>query len=378
MPAAMAGNDARVSVLTCSPGDEAYSLFGHTALRYASEQRNVDVVFNYGYFDFDSPNFAWRFVLGETDYMVGCVGFRQFLSEYAARGSAVVEQVLNLTDEQKEWLFAVLVENCSPENRVYRYNYFYNNCTTKVRDKILEVLGISDFVYGDTVTENCFRNELGRFTGQHPWYAFGIDLILGPGVDEPASRAALQFIPGNFSNDLDKAFVTGDSGMVPVVAERSVLLEEKKDAAAAKSHFTPMNVSLLLLVATFVVMLCELRKKKSYWWYDVLLMLVQGVAGLLILFMVLFSQHPAVDANYLLLLLNPLALAIMPLLVLRIRKKRSLKIAWLQVAFVALFLLSAIFGLQSYPVPIFFCAIALLVRSLFHIYRERICELDMF
>jgi chromate transport protein ChrA len=124
-------------------------------------------------------------------------------------------------------------------------------------------------------------------------------------------------------------------------------------------------------------MLCELRKRKTYWGVDLVLMSLQGLPGLLLLFMALFSQHPAVDCNWLVLLLNPLALVLMPMMVSRIRKHKSMKIAWVQVAFVALFLLTAMFGFQVYPTPIYFCAMALLARALFHLYKDKICELNI-
>lgn len=379
LPFQLRAGGARVSVLTCSPGDEAYSLFGHTALRYCDESSATDLVFNYGYFDFGSPNFIWRFILGETDYMVGAVPFRIFLIEYKTRGAEVVEQVLNLTEEQKALLIERLVANCEPENRVYRYNYFYNNCTTKVRDMVASVLGGDSLHYSlagfkEGIT---FRDEIERLTSPHPWYKFGILLLLGSDIDKPTTRQLLQFIPANYSKDLDSATIELAGGeTVPMVLERNILLE-KVETPVPHSNLTPFNLSLLLLLLTFVVMLCELRSKKCFWVYDVLLMLLQGLCGLLLLFMATFSQHPAVGANWLLLLLNPLALLVMPVLVLAIRKKKPLKIAWVQVVFVLLFIVSGIFSLQVYPAPIYFCAIALFVRSLFHIYKERICDLNI-
>ena len=149
-------------------------------------------------------------------------------------------------------------------------------------------------------------------------------------------------------------------------------------AVTAHSNITPFNVALLLLLATFIIMSCEVRKKKTFWGFDILLMTIQGLAGCLLLFMALFSQHPAVGNNWLLLLLNPLALVLMPVYVCRIRKHKSMKIAWIQVVMVAMFFVSAILQLQVYPLPIYFCAAALLVRSLFLIYKENICELSRF
>lgn len=378
-----------VSVLTCSPGDEAYALYGHTALRYRDASRDIDVVFNYGCFDFSSPNFAWRFVLGQTDYMVGCIDYDRFLPEYALRGSGVVEQVIELSDEEARELFKQLLVNIKPENRVYRYRFLDNNCTTKVRDKLLETLEANGRVmYTDSFEGDgnigpeapiakTYRDALEFPAERHPWYVFGINLLLGAGVDEPLTRATAQFLPLNFMGSLDRMYLlSADNTKRGVVRETNILLQEQKKSVVP-NNFTPFNVSMLLLLATFVVMLCELRRHRTFWGFDVLLMMSQGLAGALLLFMALFSEHPAVDVNWLIVLLNPLALVLLPLYVSRIRKHKPMTIAWVQVAFVVLFLLTALFGLQVYPTPIYFCAAALLVRSMFHIYKDNICDLNI-
>lgn len=372
--------EMKISVLTCSPGDEIYALYGHTALRCRDISTGVDEVFNYGLFDFDTPNFAWRFVLGETDYMVGCTHYRYFVQEYEARGSGITEQVLDLTQEEALAFYEILVKNTLPGNRVYRYRYLDNNCTSKARDKILEALKSSGTVVykGEPAKEVTYREALNVPAEGNPWYAFGINLLLGADVDNTPSREAMQFLPINFMNDLDGAYIVAFDGAArKLVAEKNILLKEKEKKTATRNNFTPFNASLLLLLGTFIAMLCELRKRKTFWGVDVALMSLQGMGGLLLLFMALFSQHPAVDNNWVLLLLNPLAIILLPVMVYRIRKHKSMMIAWVQVAFVALFFLVAIFGLQVFPTPIYFYAVALLVRALFHIYKDEICELNI-
>ena len=370
----------KFSVMTCWPGNEAYSLYGHTGLRYCDEEKGLDIVFNYGYFDFDSPNFAWRFILGQTDYMVGAVDYDHFCQEYIQRGSPVVEQVLDLTPEQENELLDILVDNCSVMNRTYRYNYFYNNCTTKIRDKVEQV--VDSLSYEAPAQYATFRDALNAMLGSHPWFAFGINVLLGADIDRPVTARELQFIPQNYMNALDNCYIIDANGEKhPIVECKDVVVSENENNAtfnAVRSNFTPFNASILLLLATFVVMLCEVRKKKTFWGYDLLLMSVQGLAGALLLFMALFSQHPAVGNNWAIILLNPLALVLMPIIICRIRKQKSLSLAWVQVVFVVLFFLSAIFSLQVYPLPLYFCAVALLVRSLFLIYKENICELSRF
>lgn len=372
--------EVKVSVLTCSPGEEVYSLYGHTALRCLNTSTGEDLVFNYGLFDFNTPNFTWRFVLGETDYWVGCTYYSDFVREYELRGSGVVEQVLDLTDAEATTLFMLLRENINPKNRVYRYRYLDNNCTTKVRDIILEALkGNGTVIYkGNAEPAVSYREALNVPAEGNPWYAFGINLLLGADVDKTPSREAMQFLPGNFLKDLDSAYILGPDGTErKLVAEKNILLKESGKRSAARNNFTPFNASLLLLLGTFIVMLCELRSRKTYWGVDVALMLLQGLPGLLLLFMALFSQHPAVGNNWLLLLFNPLVLVLLPFVVCHIRRHKSMKIFRVQIALVAMFLLTAIFCLQIYPIPVYFFATALLVRALFHLYKDKICELNI-
>ena len=374
--AAMAAEHGRFCVLTCSPGDEAYSLFGHTGLRYCDKEKGMDIVFNYGYFDFDTPNFIWRFILGETDYMVGAVPYEAFEREYINRGSLVQGQWLELTREQEDALFEMLADNCRPENRVYRYNYFYNNCTTKIRDKVAAVVGNVSFEA--TTPSHTFREALNAMLAEHPWYAFGINILLGADIDRPATVHELQFIPDNFKESLRGAYVVeADSAKRQLVVWESATIPEEGASAGVRSNFTPFNASLLLLLFTLVIMLCEVRSRRTYCGFDVLLMLLQGASGLLLLFLALFSQHPAVGNNWLLLLLNPLALVVMPILVCNIRKHKRPYVAWVQVFFVVAFYASAVLGIQVYPSPLYFCAAALLARALFHLNKERICELSL-
>lgn len=200
---------------------------------------------------------------------------------------------------------------------------------------------------------------------------------MGSDVDDSATREELQFVPANLMNDFGKAYLVDASGnRVPLVKAVNLLVKEDRPPIA-HSNLTPFNVSLLLLVFTFIVQLCEIRKKKFFWGFDVLLMSLQGAAGCLLLFMALFSEHPAVGSNYAIIILNPLALFIMPAMIYRIIRYRSPALAWVQVAFAVLFLLTAIIALQSYPIPLYFCAVTILSRSLFLIYKERICELNI-
>lgn len=371
-------DETRMSLLTCSPGEEVYELFGHTALRYTDSKNNIDIVFNYGYFSFGAPNFVWRFILGETDYMAGAVDYNSFVEEYRHRGSGITEQVIPLDSLQKQQLLSALIENCRFENRVYRYNYFYNNCTTKIRDRILEQLSHSCSIsYANPLQAGTIREALAKYTAVQPWSEFGINLLLGADIDAPAPREVLQFLPHYLKNDFATAQITCENGTTNLVSEQNeLLLPQKREKSI--NHLTPFNSALLLLLFTMIIMLCEVRSHKTFWGYDILLMGTQGLAGVILLFMATCSQHPAVNNNYLLIWINPLPLLLIPLHIYCTIKHKNPGYMWIQVAMIVLFIASAPFVPQHYPAPIFIIATAILVRSIFHIYKKRICELSLY
>lgn len=362
----------QISILTCSPGEQVYELFGHTAIRVTDSERDLDLVFNYGLFSFNEPDFVWRFVLGETDYLLGATDYNSFVSVYAMRGSGITEQVLNLDSLQKQRVVDALLENIKPQNRKYRYNFLFNNCTTKARDVIFNA--VSQNVEYDKVSigdKMTFREIVHEHTENNPWYRFGMDLLLGAPADVKAGRAGAQFAPLILKEELSHAYTNEK----PLVLEEHELMQPQTKYTC-KSNLTAFNVAILFLFFTFVVMLCERRSKKTYLVWDFFTMGLQGVAGLLLLFMTLFSLHPTVNENWLLLSLNPLPLVLLPILVYRVRKRKSLTFMWIQTVMLSLFLLISPFLPQQFPTALYPCIIALIIRSLFHIYKNNICALD--
>jgi len=189
---------AEISLLTCSPSDEeAYTLYGHTAIRVrdphpaSDSMRPIDFVFNYGLFDFSKPHFIYRFARGETDYMLGGNDFEQFLAAYRARGSEVCEQTLALDSAERQRLLDALVENALPENRTYRYNFFFDNCATRPAAMIERAVNGS-IAYEERREVETFRDLINGCTRRHPWLTFGCDLVVGApaGPGGSADRAA--------------------------------------------------------------------------------------------------------------------------------------------------------------------------------------------
>ena len=197
-----------VSLLTCDPGPEVYELCGHEAIRIrradapmpaawlANPGAELDSVWNYGTFDFAQPNFIYRFVKGETDYMVSSYPTWMFLREYEMQGRKVTEQELRLSQAEAHDLLGMLRRNALPENRTYRYNYVKDNCATRITS-MLDKASARRIVYPDSINHGTFRRAMRAYHKDYPWYQFGIDLALGSGIDyrwRCATRAPLPIL----------------------------------------------------------------------------------------------------------------------------------------------------------------------------------------
>ena len=314
VPEAPIDSSVTISLVTCSPGQETYELYGHTALRVTSSQDSLGIVYNYGAFDFHSPHFVWRFVLGHCDYLLWAEPLQVFLYQYYVRGSWVKEQVLNLTPDEANRLADSLRTESLPENRVYRYNIFRNNCTTRARD-IIEGIIEGQVIYPVRSRRNTFRTILDQFTEGHPWSREGNDLLLGAEVDTLITERDEMFAPLYLMQYVDSAMIdAGRSRYRDLVREHRVLLEadaarQQAEADAQPSFpLTPTWLGWLLLVVGLCLAAFELKRKRICWPVDAVLMTLQGLAGLLLCFMALFSVHPGVASNWQVWVLNPLPL----------------------------------------------------------------------
>ena len=344
------GDSVRVSLLTCGSGTEIYNLFGHTAIRYRDAGRGIDYVFNYGMFCFDTPNFVLRFTLGQTDYMLGVEDAADFVRHYRRSNRDVHEQVLDMTAQEKARLYALLVENYRPENRTYRYNFFYDNCSTRPRDKIEAVVaGGIDYhaEMQEPVAGVSFRSMIHRYTEHNRWSQFGIDMLLGSQADEPITRRQMMFIPfcleESFRHATRRDAGTGQD--VPLVTGELTLntSDPSRDSATAADVLTPMRTALLIMAAVAAATIYGLRRRRSLWWMDAVLLGAAGTAGCILAFMALFSEHPAVGHNWLLWVFQPLHLLLLPWVAMKVRAMR--RSIYMTVLFVALTLFMLFWGL---------------------------------
>ncbi|MDR3309712.1 MAG: DUF4105 domain-containing protein [Tannerella sp.] len=314
------GEQAEVSLLTCSPSDEdVYTLYGHTAIRVRDPEMQLDVVFNYGIFDFSKPNFIYRFAKGETDYMLRACDFNDFFVEYAMRGSEVCEQVLNLHADEKDALLQALILNERPENRVYRYSFFFDNCATR------PAIMIENNIDGDVTCllkpdNKTFRDVINCCTREHPWVTFGCDLVLGLPTDRVMSRRESFFLPEKLREEFANAVIirrnkTSYAGFnadasEPLVAETGILSEGTGRSATDCSDLTPspLTSAILLFLIMSIVTVMEWRRKTYFPVVDALLFIPAGLAGCILFFLSFISVHQSIYPNISLLWLHPLHL----------------------------------------------------------------------
>ena len=361
------------SLLTCSPGTEIYSLFGHTAIRYQNYTQNKDIVFNYGMFSFSSPNFIYRFVKGETDYQLGVNDFRSFEAEYMFRGSSVYQQILNLTYEEKLKLQNLLFTNYLPQNRVYRYNYFYDNCTTRARDQIEKCID-GDVEYPTSVPDKTFRGIIHEFTKGFDWEEFGIDLCLGAGADKPIGIRQQMFSPFYMRSFAESAFIKDENGNTrPLVLKEEVIVDaDTVDADESSFQFSPIACATFFLFLNVVIAFVQIVRKKIYWFWDLILYLSQGLAGCIIAFLFFFSIHPTVDSNWLILLFNPIPLFYLPFIVYNDIKRKKDKWHVINSVYLTLFILILPLIPQEINLSVLLLALGLLFNAVSHqiVYRK--------
>ena len=305
-------DSVEISLLTCEPHDEVYSLYGHTAIRVTDKSRNMDIAVNFGLFDQSASMFALRFVFGLTDYRMGIINMSSFLEEYSYYGSGVRQQRINMTPAEKEHFLSLLAETAKPENVVYRYNFLYNNCTTRARDLILGAVNgtVNYKSKGLQVGERSFRDLVHEKVSTHRWSAVGNDLLLGVMADCNTSFGEREFLPQVLMTDFDNASIKRTDGTTtPLVSNAEWLLPSTHPTVICSEPgfpLTPTQCAWLFLAIVIVVkMILYLKKETVLPWFDYGVACLYATVGLVLLCMV-FSEHPTVRLNLQILVFNPL------------------------------------------------------------------------
>ncbi|MDY0153290.1 MAG: DUF4105 domain-containing protein [Prevotella sp.] len=353
-------NDSiQISLLTCGPGEEVYSLYGHTAIRFHDLKNNQDLVINYGMFSFSQRFFIIRFVFGLTDYEMGIMPFDAFMEEYESEGRWVKEQVLNIPLQDKMKIAMAIENNYLPENKTYRYNYFYDNCTTRARDILIKNISENVEVKDNQSVKSSYRKEIHKWNTNHCWARWGNDLLLGVNADRSIDRKEQQFLPDNLSKDWKTATIKYTDGKVyPFISQEHYLIGKTlstKDSAQNSNIFNPYT---LIGAIILVILLASWKKTSHPLPYKIVMFcvwLTTGLCGIIITAMI-FSQHPTVSLNFQILLLNPLNLGMLIPALARNKKYNLIILTCL-----ILFMLGGI--IQSYAVGLEYLAFILLIVS---------------
>lgn len=352
-----------ISLLTCGPRSAVYSLYGHTAIRYEDKNAGLDLAINYGVFSFDKPFFVLRFVFGLTDYEMGIIDFKSFLMEYESSGCGVRQQTLNFTPQEKIAIAQAIQENYEPQNRVYRYNFFYDNCTTRARDILLRNVN-GKISYGKNVERQypSYREQIHDYNENHRWARFGNDLLLGVKADAPTTFAEHQFLPQHLESDFDNAYIISkDGSRRKLVANSSWALPPHSAQENTGCMPTPKAVMLTIALLVVAATLAERTLKRNWWLIDAALMTITGLCGLILLAMI-FSEHPTVSLNLQILLFNPLNIFMLYSTIKSCRKGQT---HWWMKTWTLLIIVFLIGGfIQSYAEGIVFLALSLLFRNI--------------
>jgi hypothetical protein len=360
-------NEIAVSWLTCSPGEEVYALYGHTALRVRTEQ--FDVVYNYGVFNFNTPHFALKFALGHTDYELGAIPYYIFEKEYRSRGSYVVEQIINLTHEEKLRLLQLLAVNYLPQNRIYRYNYFYDNCTTRARDIVEKAIdGEVCYPHG---SGKSYRQIIHEHTQGHPWAQLGNDLCLGAKADVPVQVRQEMFAPLYFMGYAEQGSIVKDGKKRPLLCSTHEIIPPGVRKMEHDNVPSPAWVGGIYLVVALIICMLEWLRNRIFWEWDIFLSLLQGIGGCLVCFLFFFSTHPTVDSNWQILLLNPLPLFFLWWQYSSIKKRKKQYYHWVYGAILTLFVVFLPFIPQDFDSFVVLLALILLTRSYSRILWQR-------
>lgn len=293
----------RISVLTCAPGQELYSTFGHTAIRVVDSIQHTDIVYNYGTFDFSDPDFYSKFTRGKLDYFLSIASLPDFMYEYRSENRDVYEQVLALSEQSKKAIRQALNETLSGAARYYKYDFLYNNCTSRVRDIIMRYGGLEA---GQQLVPDgtSFRDMLHEYLdkGNQAWSKFGIDLVLGSPIDKKAGIAESMFLPDYLMKGIDSSIRSKDHNLL---GEKTLI----NRGTAQPEPFRDTPLLLFSAIAVIVGVLSLLKNKTAVQLsrvFDFVLFLSTGLIGCLLLFMWLGTDHSACAANYNLLWAMPL------------------------------------------------------------------------
>lgn len=290
---------AEISVITLGPDqNELVQAFGHNAIRVMDPAHGIDYAFNYGVFSFDQPNFYLNFARGHNYYHLGISLYPEFRDVYIYYHRFVHEQVLDLTQGQKQQVFDFLQRNAEPANREYLYDYFFNNCATKIRDVFAEVLrGELRFDSSFIKTDYTIRELMNSYLGPLPWGHLGLNIGLGSPIDRKALPHEYMFLPDYIASSLDHFSILRDGQAIPFV-KKKIIVFDPSPVAPEKSIIHPWLAFGSLLLLGTALSAWDWRRKKPSIWFDAILLGSVGLIGVVLLLLWTATDHQACARNF--------------------------------------------------------------------------------
>lgn len=357
--------DSEISLLTFSPGEELYSIFGHNAIRVRDPNLNLDIVFNYGTFDFATPNFYMKFIEGKLNYILSVSDFQSTLYEYMKANRWVFEQKMDITLDEKQFLLDSLRINALPENKTYLYDFFFDNCATRIRDVFYESLDGVKFDYTQIESGKNFRKLLEPYIHPFPWIELGINMALGVRGDRIATPWETMFLPDNMMEIFRYVRIERNNQSNLLFYPEKIIFEGKIPTETRLKLYDPAIIFWALFVLGAIITFIDLKRKKISLLLDKIIFGCSGLLGILLVFLWFGTDHEVMEQNYNLLWAMPLHF---PAVFFLFRKRwAGFSRKYFFVTSVSLILIAVFWRLipQELPAEIFPLILLLALRALF-------------
>lgn len=364
--------NAKISVLTIGSGSSLNDSFGHSAYRVKDD--SIDIVFNYGVYDFDTPNFYTKFAQGKLNYKIGANYFDDFKESYIRQNRTIKEQVLNLSQTEKQRIFNYLSNNYEPENKYYLYDFFYDNCATKIKDVLDEALNNNVKFNEPKPFENkTFRTLIQDNLDWNSWGSFGIDLALGSIIDKQAAANEHMFLPEYIHFFFENATITNSPEKKLVKVEKVIF---NKIESKQSNNFLMSPIFIIGLISCIIIYFTFLDYKKNVRrkWLDVLIFCITGIIGIVILLLWFATDHEATAQNYNLLWAFAFNLFVIGQVLKSKPKIWFIKYIKFLLIMLCLLIMHWIIGIQRFAFAIIPIIIALFIRYIYLInfYKKQI------
>jgi hypothetical protein len=353
-------NDTIAYLLTCGPGTETYSIYGHSALRIVIPEKHTDIVYNWGVFDFNTKNFAWKFAKGRLDYMLIAESLKGFLQGYFFEQRFVYSQKINIDPAETRKLVLLINENLKPENIKYRYDFLYDDCSTRIRDLLEKSVGEKlKYPPAESGKIPTFREMVGKYQNPYPWLKFGVDLLMGSTTDKKAVFRDRMFLPIDMKDELSETFIHRSGKMIPLLQNPEVLLDFNTHVIKQKFFTAPPAVFTLVIIL-ILILTARVKSTKVIRLIDIIIYSVFSILSVMMVFFNFFTDHQQLKWNLNIIWLNPFILLCLISLIL----DKTGKI-WFRIIFFisAAFLVLHFFLPQDFNIAFSLLTIILLIRS---------------